>query len=430
MRARAFAEHGCEKMLYDIRMGPQALYHDGTIYVVWQGGTDGPEGHPHVRTYDVEKGTWSDTHRIGTVDRYDHHYCPILWVDRDDRLHVLYGCHHTPGVHLVSDGPGRIDGWSTALEVDRSISYPRVVTLADGRLVMYSRTLGHMGYWVYRVSDDGQKWSPAKTVVDYDRDPALNTDTWAATYHSVAPDADGTGLHVTFIRFNEREGVRKTPNPLYGRHVARAQRYDCYYLHLDVGTGVVTNIDGRKMDVPVNRAGGEACKVFDSGQRLTNQPAVVDDGTGRPLMLLPLMGEESPWAGDLHAIRRDGREWAWTRLTDINTTWDGSWLTREAGGLTALVTTGDADGSKLDYGGGSRIERWRSEDDGVTWKRSGTLTEEPGALFNNPRPVARSDGGDLAGYVTLFGWPGPGSVASATGINDGRAYLLRDGECV
>ena len=155
--SKAFAENGIEKMLYDVRMGPQAVYHDGVITVVYQCDSERVGlGHPHIRSYDVEGASWSDPVRIGTVSRYDHHLAPILWFDQDEWLHVLFDCHRrTGGQHLVSVKPKTIEEWQEAAPVDHSISYPRVFPLPDGRHLMYSRTFGHQGYWTFRVSDDG-----------------------------------------------------------------------------------------------------------------------------------------------------------------------------------------------------------------------------------------------------------------------------------
>ena len=431
--AKAFAENGCEKMLYDIRMGPQALFHDGVIYCVYQSGAEGPEGHPHLRAYDVDKRSWSEEIRLGTVSKYDHHFCPVVWVDNRDHIHVLYHCHGGAGTHLVSARPRAINAWSDGHDIAPSISYPRVVVLPGGRWLMYSRNFGHMGYWVFRTSDDGVRWSDSIPVVDFDRDPHSNMDTWAGTYHSFCVDAIGTGLHISFNTFNEREGVRKIPNPLYGRHVSHCQRYNLYYAHVDIATGKLTTIEGTSIDAPMNKLAGEACKVWDSGDRLANQPAIVDDGNGQPLMLLPMTGDTSPWRGHYFYVRWKEDEWRYTSMAEINNIWDGCWLLKEpAGELAALVATGEVDGSRLVYGGGSRIEKWVTRNGGESWEVGADLTAVDGMLFNNPRPVVMSSGGELDGFFTVFGWEGPDSIGRDStapgGGNRGKAYLYGDGE--
>jgi hypothetical protein len=52
----------------------------------------------------LNRGKFSEPVRIGPKST-DHHYSPIIWADEEDFLHVLYGCHLTPGTHLVSIKP-------------------------------------------------------------------------------------------------------------------------------------------------------------------------------------------------------------------------------------------------------------------------------------------------------------------------------------
>ncbi|HCQ04268.1 MAG TPA: hypothetical protein DIT99_27915, partial [Candidatus Latescibacteria bacterium] len=97
-------KNGIEKMLYDVRMGPQAVFHEGTIYSSPQRESEGVGlGHPHIRTYDVDKRIWSEPAQIGNVERYDHHFAPILLFDPAERVHVLFDCHgRSGGQHIVA----------------------------------------------------------------------------------------------------------------------------------------------------------------------------------------------------------------------------------------------------------------------------------------------------------------------------------------
>ena len=57
--SKPFACHGSEKMIYDIRMGPQAVCYNDVIYIAYQANPDGPEAHPHIITYDLGSEKWS-----------------------------------------------------------------------------------------------------------------------------------------------------------------------------------------------------------------------------------------------------------------------------------------------------------------------------------------------------------------------------------
>ena len=88
-----FAEHGAEKMIYDARMQPQAVAHEGVIYIVYQANRDDFVAHPHILAYDIDKKEWTEPVRLGENDKVDHHLAPIIWIEDSGRIHVLHGCH-------------------------------------------------------------------------------------------------------------------------------------------------------------------------------------------------------------------------------------------------------------------------------------------------------------------------------------------------
>ncbi len=101
---------GQKKMLYDQRQRPQAVYLDGKVHVVFNGG--GKDGEdptfrttPMASTYDSETRSFSKTVTLGKRSK-DHHYGPVTCADNSGHLHVLSGCHRTPGTHLISKRAG------------------------------------------------------------------------------------------------------------------------------------------------------------------------------------------------------------------------------------------------------------------------------------------------------------------------------------
>ncbi len=70
-------------------------------------------------------------------------------------LHVLYGCHSSPGTHLVSRKPASIggspDNWEVGPEIAPSISY-----------LTFYRTKGHISSWTYKISDDRGLYGQAR----------------------------------------------------------------------------------------------------------------------------------------------------------------------------------------------------------------------------------------------------------------------------
>ena len=83
-----FADNGTLKMLYDNRMHPQALEHDGSVYIVWRG----EKGFPYIISYDLESRKFSRPSMLlagmeEKVDaqkyKKDHHFSPVIWIDSE-----------------------------------------------------------------------------------------------------------------------------------------------------------------------------------------------------------------------------------------------------------------------------------------------------------------------------------------------------------
>lgn len=137
----AFGHGGQIKMLYDLRQRPQAVYLHEKVYIVFNAGAEAgtspkTKTGPMAVTYDPRTRTFSDVVTLGGGSS-DHHDGPVIWADTNDHLHVLYGCHRTPGTHLVSRQPGTIghdrDAWNEAPQIAPGISYPTFHRIYDGK---------------------------------------------------------------------------------------------------------------------------------------------------------------------------------------------------------------------------------------------------------------------------------------------------------
>ncbi len=419
------AWHGSEKMIYDVRMGPQGLHHDGSCYVAYQAKAAGGCAHPHVIRRDPD-GAWSKPVRVGTVAKSNHHLAPIIWLDDRGHFHVLYNCHfsHNESRHRVSSRPLDITRWKDGPLLAPSISYPRVLAAPDGRRVLYYRVLGHMGYWTYRLSDDGRTWdAPVSPLVDFDHDPEAPGDEWAGSYHSVASGRNGRMLHVGFVRWDERNRV----NSLYGRFVNLWSRYDLYYLKVNLDTGQAFNIRGQEMDRPINRRQArERCLVWETGEQLTNMPSLLIDRYDRPQFLLPVAGKKLDQCR-FWFIRRRGRAWERFPVTGTDNIWNASHLEYGDDSSITAFLVGRAPGhGELPYGGGL-LQEWRSDDQGQHWRKVGDLPLPRGFLANNPKPLEDAQGYLLPRTLLFFGWEGPRAIRP-DGPYHGQAYLWRDGK--
>jgi len=437
---KPFARHGGEKMIYDVRMGPQAISNQGRVYIAYQAAERGPAAHPHVIQYDETDGRWSDAQQLGRAPYADHHFCPIIWMDANSRLHTLHNCHISGRaadpvvpVHLIGNGKAIPQEWVPGSDIAPSISYPQCVQLSSGRRLLYYRVFGHMGYWTYSVSDDGSDgWRTGAPLVDFDAAPQHPRDTWAGSYHVVRPGRDGDTLHVAFCYWDESQ----TYNRLYQHNLGFSNRYDLYYLKVNVETGTVRNFEGKQLTTPINRSSAESCRILDSGYHITNTPAMHIDASDTPSFLVPVSASD-PWDCSFRYLHHDDDIWQSSTVTGTNSTWSGSYLSESPDGrLRAFLIAGADDDWHRVYGGGN-LELWESSDRGAQWMLVSRLSPRDNLLFNNPRPVVSIGQQSAATQFVCYGWEGPRSIwenqleaqkrGFAGSVNTGEAYLFRDG---
>ena len=429
--SKSFATHGTEKMIYDARMEPQALLHKDVLYIVYQADRTKSIGNPHIISYDTKREQWSEPVQIATVPRYDHHYAPVLWIDRDEHFHILYGCHGGSGIHLVSEKPDDFTRWKESTTIAPSISYPKMLPISNGRMLMYHRVFGHMGYWTYHLSEDGgYTWQrPATPHVDFDQDPQVDDDLHAGSYHTVKPDASGENLHVGFVWKDERPRRDKRYNMNLDKH----KRYNLYYLRLNIASGKIYTLDGRELKQPLNKSRAEQCMVLDSDYYLTNMPSLTFDDDVNPAFLL-LISDKTPTDCVFHFVRRQGDKWVKTPIARTVSTWAGSHLRRTGPGQWSAMLVVGKDGDVIPRYGGGAMQEWVSDDNGKAWHMAGTLDPEPGLIYNNPSPVWTSDGKPLDDWLVFYGWPGPRSIDDyiqddkKAFHNTGKAFLWHNGE--
>ena len=114
-------------------------------------------------SYDPQRRSFLKPLQLGPSSS-DHHYSPIIWADEEDYLHLLFGCHKTPGTHLISKRPEQIGpaktAWRKAPQIAPKLSYPTVFRIHDNKEVIYYRTDGHTSSWTYRISEDNGRHGP------------------------------------------------------------------------------------------------------------------------------------------------------------------------------------------------------------------------------------------------------------------------------
>lgn len=437
IQTMAFGQGGQIKMLYDRRQRPQAVYLDGRVHIVFNaGGQTGARPKSRTRpmavTYDPVGRKFSEIVTLGPGSR-DHHYGPVIWADEEDYLHVLFGCHRTPGTHLISKRPGDIgtdlDSWDVGPQIAPGISYPTFFRVQGGRELIYYRTEGHTSSWTYRISgDNGRTWTgPAADVTDMD---AKGRFEWSS-YHTVLPSADGKFLHASFMTYddNKSNDPKRFYNPRYDQAVSNEWKYNLYYVRINLQTHEVTNFEGDKLNTPIDIDHADAnCRIWDTNWRGAGVPPTIMLDANADPAFLHVLSEDTLEDHRYYYVRRSGGKWKQTPITHSNHQWNSCHLARDADGtLNAYLIVGERyldTGGYMDSYGGGNVEQWASADNGETWKKQRDLTTDrhkyPGWKYNNIQPVTKSDGSIVDGMLLFYGWKDKDSPQA-------KAFLLHEG---
>ncbi len=417
-----FADSGKLKMLYDARQRPQSVCLHGRVFVVFNGDAEPTENgkgraYPMFISYERLTGAFSKPLRFASESSSDHHDSPIIWADRANHLHVLFGCHKSPGTHLVSAEPILSDAktieWRKGVEIAPKMSYPCVFRMRDGTDLIYYRTNGHTSTWTYRISrDNGESWSvPETDITDMDAKGRLD---WSS-YQTKIASRDKSSLHVVYTDYDDNKhqaDPSRFYNPKYDTLVSNEWKYNLSYLKIDVATGNVSNSSGDLLKTPVDiEYSKQNCEIWDTqGRGAGVPPAVALSTAGEPVFLHVLSGETLK-EHHYHFVRKVDESWHTTLITSSSHQWNSGHLwCGEDGVLHALLVAGEKylEGGYMDRHGGGVIEEWTSKDDGVTWQKYRQVSpagqQYHGWKFNNVQPVVKADGSLIEGMLLFYGW--------------------------
>lgn len=275
----AFATIGKRNYLpmYLRRISPSAVSAGGRVYCAFQNS----KGRPVVMAYDVVAQAWSGPVTASQLGLgRDMHGSPSLYIDRQNHLHLFYGCHTGPLRHARTLRPEDITKWKTMPAPAPRATYPQALRLADGKLCLFYRAGGHPEPWTVRTSDDdGLSWSAPQRILEMRLDPEHAR---AAAYAHFFPGRDGTTIHCFF---SYKEDDRRRWPPKYLGLAKAVYRFNIYYVRRDAG-GVWRNAGGDAVALPVSKAQADAkCKVHDSGDMFAYPGAYATDRADNPYLV-------------------------------------------------------------------------------------------------------------------------------------------------
>ena len=423
-------------MLYDARQRPQAVYLRDRVFIGFKGGASPSDSgkaktSPMLIAYDPSSRRFSETLTLGRKTS-DHHDGPVVWADKEDYLHVLFGGHKNPGTHLMANRPADmgkdLSDWTRAPEIAPKLSYPNVFRVHGGKELVYFRTDGHSSSWTYRISDDGGRtWTgPENDVTDLD---SRGRAEWSS-YQTKLPSKDGKYLHVVFTDYDDVKSndPKRLFNERYGQPVSNAWKYNLSYVKVDLERHAVLNADGEVLHRPLDiDQVEEKARIWDTAGRGAGvPPAIALDDDGAP-MFLHVLSEDDLETHRFYFVRRENGQWKQTAICGSNHQWNSGHLARGRDGLLhAYVIVGDGyldSPGPMDKHGGGHLEEWISADDGQSWRKHRDLApggkQYAGWRFNNVQPVTRPDGTAVEGMLLFYGW-------NDMNLPRARAFLMHE----
>ncbi|MBM3333492.1 BNR-4 repeat-containing protein [Candidatus Sumerlaeota bacterium] len=255
---------------YAYVIGPHAVVARGKVYCVFQNAV----GQPIAMAYDSQEKQWSGPVKVSQLGlKNDDHGNPALCIDNAGYLRVFFGCHGGPMRHARSEKPYDISAWREQPSPVPKATYPQVMRMADGSILLFYRAGGHMEPWTMRSSPDNcATWSEPRPIIEMRKAPP---DPLAAAYCDFMPGSDGRTVHC-FWNHKDDNAARVTPQRPHpwralkypGLHEA-VYRYNVYYVRRDPD-GVWRNGQGQMANLPISKTEADSnCLVYDSGDEFT-----------------------------------------------------------------------------------------------------------------------------------------------------------------
>lgn len=143
---------------------PKIITFDGKTHAAW---LDTPEEgfRVRIRTLDHATGEWGPATTIGEAT--DNHGGPALTIDEEGYLHVVYYSHHHPFRYRRSLRPNDSTAWTDYEEFGLHLTYPSLVTAADGTLILMARHSYDDRPWELEVwrKPPGEDWAATGSVL-------------------------------------------------------------------------------------------------------------------------------------------------------------------------------------------------------------------------------------------------------------------------
>ena len=436
----SFGEGGNLKMLYDRRQRPQALKEGNEIYLVYNGNSinkdEKPRTMPIITNFNLKTKTFGDSFSLGSASS-DHHDCPIIWADKKMNLHVFYGAHNSPGIHLISKKKLSIgkslDDWEKIPFLETKVSYPSFSTSAFGDII-YFRNGGHTSNWKYALKNYNTKvWtSSVSPTTDLDSKGMFE---WSS-YHSYTLSNDKKFMHIAFVSYddNKQNNPGRYFNERYNTIVTNDYKYNLYYLKIELESGKAYNFSGEPMKLPIDLyTANQNCIIWNTKGRGSGiPPEIIEDKNGNPAFL-HVLTEKNLNEFQYYFVHYLNEKWIKSSIRSSNHQWNNADIIIKNDKYHAYLITGDKvlktpyddakkflrennlnnwtkinelNGGYMDKHGGGQIEEWVSND-GMNWEFYKKITPkntDSDWKFNNIQFIKDKMGNKMKDAFIFYGW--------------------------
>lgn len=365
-----------------------AQYYNGKTYIVFQGTDDDP----YIVTYKHSEKLWSVPVKVATnpLVNGDGHGEPALLIDDQGYIHVFFGCHYGPMKYSKSNASEDISAWTaqtdpvTGAAPNAGASYPHAYQVADNNFYLFYRGATTEGWRYKKSTDRGANWSAA---TDYVLD--------GNNYYAKITYKNGR-FHLTYMDFPNTAGTG-------------IDKYDVFYAYMSPTDEVWHNIEGDVLTPPLDKTSD--CKVYDSGTRYIQEITCDVDEDNIPYLAFT-EGDDETGTYDIRVIHWGGSAWVDSGIIITTENWRNYASAIDVRSKTKIqiypvISAGGISGD---------IEKWESNDSGVTWSKISTILSgdflDPVKVYNciaNERIVVFS-------YKALGTWGNDGYLFDDNGF--------------
>ena len=353
---------------------PTAYYYNGRTYVTWAG----LDLDPYVAYYTNATGKWTGPVRVGSNPlTNDDHGTPVILVDNNGYIHIMYGSHDSAQKYAKSTNPEDISAWTAMPDPVSSATYPQLFKDSSGYIHLIYRgpragdpSWSDLCEYTTTSTDDGVTWSSPQCMVNvyagslYDRVYVLG---------SVAYDSARGRVDLAWSFCNNSLGQQK----------------NVYYAYLDLASGNMFSISGRNLGTTINKTEADTyCKVASSGNGSATDINVKIDSSGYPYLIYDTSKGCCDWGWEYNFTRWTGSSWSVPVTIRTAGDRDGNeFFIHSSKSIEAYLVTQ----SSADRGGD--IEQWSWN--GSTWTKVSTVQAQSQVSYPLNYPIQVVNGVDL-----------------------------------